>query len=80
MTGCGCMGLSNRKRERLKAWILPFVRTDLFNRVLADERSTFWHRQTQARPPGHRPGGVAHGRAGSGAIRVTPDATATTFS
>lgn len=36
MTGCGYMGLSNRKRERLKAWILPSVRTDLFNRVLAD--------------------------------------------
>ena len=35
MSGCGYMGLSGLKREKPKEWILPFVRTDLFNRVKA---------------------------------------------
>ena len=36
MSGCGYMDLFTQNREKIKAWILPYTNTELFNRVLAD--------------------------------------------
>ncbi|MEH1961537.1 MAG: transposase [Nostoc sp.] len=36
ISGCGCMVLYILNQARQKAWILPYVRTDIFNLVLAN--------------------------------------------
>lgn len=41
-------------------WILPLVNIDLFNRVLADESTTFWSRKEEAYHFSSRWGSLAH--------------------
>ncbi len=36
MSGCGYMDSFTQSREKIKAWVLPYTNTELFNRVLAD--------------------------------------------
>lgn len=36
LSGCGCMVLSTQRQDKPKAWILPTVNIELFNRVLTD--------------------------------------------